>query len=307
MKKTKLILLFVIASFANICVMTSCSKEQTTNQAIPSANFSKNSMDISNEGNPYDYCGRIHNELLDYVIAKTPHPSYQDVYNLSQEYLYNQYGISNNLSYDDINDSYNTVTGFVLGAFLEDMPTDTIFNGKILAEAFDTLVNFTKSIVKSNILPSPKEYANYLIKQESQIVAKRNAEGVSAEEIYQYDIVLGTFAVARYSYLYWYTAVNDSTNAWNHIKTSTKRQDGDDPKPGFWKKLWSGVCEIVGTVAETVVKATVTPLVDAGGFLYGAATHSYHNPGDPGFGFSGTNWLSNGIQTAGECSGSIWD
>lgn len=73
------------------------------------------------------------------------------------------------------------------------------------------------------------------------------------------------------------------------------------------KKLWNGVCEVVGTVAEVVVKAVVTPIVDAGGFMYGAATHSYHTPGEEGFGFNGSSWLSNGIHVAGECSGSIWD
>lgn len=307
MKKTKLILSFVVVAFANVCVMTGCSKEQTTNQTTTLEESSKNSLDISNERNPYDFCGRIHNELLDYVITNNPRPSYQDIYSLSQEYLYNQYGVSTKLTFNDINNDYNSVADYILGAFINDTSSSAILNREILTDAFNTLVNYSKSIISSNLLPSPKEYANYLIEQEDRFVEKIKTEGISPEKVSQYEIALGAFAVARYSYSYWFTVVNDSNNAWNFVKKNTKRQDGEDPKPGFWKKLWNGVCEVVGTVAEVVVKAVVTPIVDAGGFMYGAATHSYHTPGEEGFGFNGSSWLSNGIHVAGECSGSIWD
>ncbi len=299
MKKTKLIVSFVIA-FTCICTITSCSKEQTTDFTTQEYS-SRKSVGVSNEKNPYDYCGRIHNEILDYIISNNPHPTNLDIFNLSKEYLQKHYDYSCNITFETVNNDYNATTDFIINAFLDNTSFDSIFNSKIVAEALDTLVAYSNSIIESNTLPSPVNYADYLIEQEKQILKKRQEAGVSSNEVSEYDIALGTLAIARYSYSYWYNVANNPNHLWNHAKTKTKKQDGDDPKPGFWKRLWDGFCDVVIDVAEVVVQVAATPIVDAIGFV-AEGIQPNNNPSIFGPNFN----ILNGIHGAGIWSAEVW-
>jgi len=283
---------------------TGCSKDQNTDCAPVSERVSKNVPDIANANNPYDYCGRIHNEMLDYIINNNPHPTHEDIFILTQKYLQEQYDISCDITFEDINNSYTATTDFIIDAFLGNASFNEIIEVDVIAGALDVLVDYSKSIMISNALPSPQEYADYLIEHENQVVKSREDAGISPDEVSEYDVALGTFAIARYSYSYWYEVAHNPDNAWNNVKKEFKRQDGDDPKPGFWKRLWGGIRD----VAETVVKAVATPVVDATGFAYGAITNNGPvSPNSHWVGFTGSKWLNAGLQTAGDWSGRIWD
>lgn len=303
MKRKNIFAALIVASIAGICVITSCSKEQTKDIAAASESTSKNVLAIANENNPYDYCGRIHNEILDYIISNNPHPTHEDIFNLSQEYLLTQYSVSCDVTFEELNNEFCTATDFIIDAILSEASFKTIIPGDIVAGALDTLINYSKSIISSNTLPSPRKYADYLIEQERLIVNKREAAGISPDATSEYDAALGMFAIARYSYFYWYNVAKNPENAWNHVKKSTKKQDGNDPKPGFWKRLKDGFCDVAVSVAETVAKVIVTPIVDAAGFVV-EGIRPNNNPSSF-FGF--TFDASAGIQGAGDWSGEIWE
>ena len=95
---------------------------------------------------------------------------------------------------------------------------------------------------------------------------------------------------------------NNPGHLWNHVKSKTKKQDGDDPKPGFWKRLWDGFCEVVIDVAEVVVQVAVTPIVDAIGFV-AEVIQPNNNSNIFGFNFD----VVEGINGAGDWSGEVWD
>lgn len=257
---------FVFIAIAGACIMTSCTKDKTADCVSLLGNSSNIVSDIYNENNPYDYCGRIHNEVLDYIINNNPHPTHEDIYRLSKEYIEEQYNISCNITYEDVSSRFDASTDFIINAIINHVSFDTIFQSEIIAGALDTLIAYSNSIMLSNTLPSPQEYASYMINQENRIISIKEQAGISPDEISEYDVALGTFAIARYSYSYWYEVENNPENAWNYAKCSSKRQDDDgDDEPGFWKKLWNGICDVAETVAEVTVKA----VVDAAGFVYG--------------------------------------
>lgn len=304
MKKAKFVLSFVAIAFAGICTMTSCSKQQLTDQPATletMEGLSKNALNISNENNPYDYCGRIHNEILDYIIKNNPNPTHEEIFNLTQEYLQNQYGLSSNLTFENANKDFNTTTEFILEAFLQNKSFENLLDSKVIAGVLDTLVAYSNSIIKENKLPFPQTYANYIKKQENMILEMRNEAGISPDEVSEYDVALGAFAIARYSYSYWYDVAKNPENPWNKINMNFKRQDDNDPKPGFWKRLWDGVCEVVTEVAEVVVKVAVTPIVDVVGFAWeGMIPNDNPRTFGPKFDFVA------GIHGAGDWSAEVW-
>ena len=293
----------MVAAIAGICVMTGCSKEQVTNNASDFQNNSKNASVIANENNPYDYCGIIHNEILDYIIEKNPHPSQEEIFNLSKEYMQLYYDYSGEIPFEEDYHNFNSTTNFIVDAFLNHRSFKDLIESESIYRTFDMLVEYTHSIVESNHLPAPEEYASFLIEQENKLVNDRETAGISPNEISEYDVALGSLAIARYSYYYWYNVANDPKNAWNHIKIKTKKQDGDDPERGFWGKLWDGVCDFVVGAVEVVCQVAVTPLADTCGFVVG--------------GFSGINSGNgymlgvfdavDGIKSAGSYSGSVWN
>ena len=296
--------LMALMVFVGISVVVSCSKEQIPSEAPSSEGRLKNQAGIANENNPFDYCGLIHNEILDFIIQNNQHPSSEDIFSLTQQYLLEKHNVSSNLTFSDFSSGYHMILEFIVDAFLRGDSFHGIVSDGVVANTLDMLVDYSNSILIANTLPLPQEYARYLIERESEILEDRKGASDAHDAVSEHNVSLGTLAIARYSYAYWYDVVNNAQNAWNNVKPSSKRQDGDgNEKPGFFKKLWNGICE----VSEVVVKAAITPVVDATGFAYGAVTNSGPvSPSSPGFGLDGT-WLDSAIEVAGDWSGNIWE
>ena len=305
MKKTRYIIALVAAMFAvGAMLFVACEKEETSDRLSSLDDFSKNSSTIVNENNPYDYCGRIHNEILDYIINNNPSPTNEDVFNLTQEFLQKHYNIASEITFEDVDKGYSETTDFIIDAIINEASFKEINYSELVAGALDVLVDYSNAIIESNTLPVPQEYAEYLIEQEDQIVNQRNADGIPFDEVSEYDVALGMYAIARYSYLYWYEVANHPENAWNYVENGSKRHDDD---PGFFKKLWNGLCNAV----EVVVKVAVTPVVDAAGFVWGANLHNIPVPTtssliniSPNF---LSEWWESGLSTAGDWSGDVWE
>ncbi len=262
---------------------------------------STNVLGIANQNNSYDYCGRMHNEILDYIIDNNPNPTDTDIYNLSRKYLQEQYDLPCDITFAETFSHYETTTSFITDAILSAASFDTIFSGEIIAGVLDSLTAYSNSILESNTLPTPQEYAEHLIGQENRIITVRETVETSQNDVSEYNIALGTLAIARYSYYYWYTVVNDTNSAWYFITNTSKQRKDNNPDTGFWGKLWDGICNVV----ENTVKVVVTPVVDATGFAWGAistATIQSSPEGNPRLDLS----LGEAIKTASDWSGKVW-
>lgn len=300
----KKIFLSLMAMMLIVCtaVIVSCSKEQLADYTAHTKDSLKYNDIVANKSNPFDFCGRVHNEILDFIIQNNSHPSNEDIVYLTRQYLLEHYNMSSDLTFGSYSNGYNATVEFVLDAFLRNRSFHEIGFGNIVARTLDMLVGYSNAILATNILPTPQEYADYLIAKEKEIAKDREETVDSNDDVTEYDVSLGTLAIARYSYAYWYEVAHNPQNDWNYIKINSKKQD-DDSKPGFWKRLWNGICD----VAETVAKVVVTPVVDATGFAYGAVKNSGPVPPSSGvFGLDG-NWLCPAVETAADWSGSIWE
>lgn len=300
-KKVKFITTLVVVAIAGICITTSCSKEQNTNNATELENTSKSALNIANEANPYDYCGRIHNEILDYIIMNNSHPTQYDIYYLTKEYLQNEYNMCGDSQFEDMNDGYNDMTDFIVNAILEGSSFNEICPNDVISGILDSLVVYADAMIKANSLLTPNEYAARLVVLENSVMESRLVANIPSNSMSEYDVALGALAIARYSYAYWYEVGNSPDNLWNNIIISSKEQDGDnDDSNGFWGKLWKGICHVVVGITQTVVQVATTPIVDVSGFAYGGITA--HDPSWFGLAFD----IEDGIECGGRWSGEIW-
>lgn len=285
-----------VAAVASICITTSCSKEEAEDSSSMHGCASKNISGIANADNPYDYCGQLHNEILDYVIENNPNPSDIDIYNLSKEFM-QQKNIFTNLDYEDIGNGYGCITNIIIDAFLNSTSFNEVYNNGIISEVFDSLVGYARSMINTNILSTPSEYASRLTILEGKVINKRTMENIPQDSISEYDVALGALAIARYSYYYWFKVANDPDSPWNNIIQSKKQNENDEPN--FWGKLLN----VLGDVAKVVVKVAVTPIADAAGFVWEGMEEHEPTPGFVGFAFN----IHDGIIGAGNWSGNVWN
>lgn len=302
MKKNLFALAAAIVCIFTVVQMVACSKEQDNNAPVASmVNSQKEPVAISNSSNPYDYCGRIHNEILDYIIAEESQPSQIDIYTLAQEYLKNMYGMDSDISYAETSNGYNVMTDFITHVILEGVSFSQVYESDLIAEVMDTLASYANNMIHNNELLHPNVYANQIVGLEHRIMERRNDMSFSLDSIAEYDVTLAALSIARYSYAYWYDVANDIDNPWNYTINNTKsyNQDGDKPR-NFWGKLWDKICNIVVGVTQTVVQVAVTPIVDVAGLVFGGM--EIHDTSYFGISIN----VSDGIDQAGTWLAGVW-
>ena len=295
-KQRFIIIAIAAMAIAECCIFAGCTKEPAIGNEP-----SKGAFAISNSSNPYDYCGQIHNEILDYIIEETTNPSCNDIFTLTKEYLLNNYNMNSTVSLSEVGNGFDIITEIVTYSLLEKASFSQMFSSEVVSNTFDSIASYAYTMISTNKLFSPVEYAGQLVVIENRIYEDRLNSGISADSVTDYDIALAALAIARYSYSYWYEVAADPDNPWNNASDNLKshNEDGDNPR-GFWGKLWDGLCDVVTGVTQIVVQVAVTPIVDAAGFVYGGATP--HGPENFGL----TLTIGDGIERAGNWSGNVW-
>lgn len=260
MKKQTKFFLVAIAALITIgsIALVSCDKDSQ----IPlykgvSHNTVKNQNNpISNPNNPYDYLGFLHNEVLDSVLLNPSSDSLlENAHIKTGAFIKSIFPLSSftSSSFEEsmlkANQGYRLMTDIIL----KRMTVSELGYNNELEPYVAEMYSICDSLIARNELFTPNEFAEKIIIIENKVLSynKHNMPNYSTgnTEMNQYDNVLASLAIARYSYTYWYDVATNDDNPLH---------DGFRGTPTYiccppLKELWDSIANVAEKVADVAV------------------------------------------------------
>jgi hypothetical protein len=202
----------------------------------------------ANKNNPYDYYGKIHNEVL--IEFRTSHKKSnmtdQEKYQVISELIgQNSTAQRNNVTSDgDANiGEFSKILenyAFHLDNDFKDFSESLDLSDNAQAEAQGLMVYILKTSVENKI--DFNEFYSHCIEREGQILNSRISDSDK-------EAILGAYSIARYSYVLW------TNNSFGHSQTEyQQKRDGR----GFWGTLAIIGGDVAGFIAGTPIGEPVT-------------------------------------------------
>ena len=237
-----------------------------------------------NGENPYDFVGQLHNNALDYIAASCNMTTLngEAINNAVNDFMQNHFTNYNPSSYtkfmQHVEEADELTAELYTGiTSLENilMECDADDAGNIL----DRLTQLFRDADASNVVISPNSFRNQVAVLESEVIGwNKHSNPEQTLEMNIYSATLATLSIAKYSYEYWYHAEMDLEHPWYPL---TQAKKGDEP--GFFKKLWNGIC----VAANAVWNALRTPVADAYGAWATLERYTYVENGKTKYGYRG--------------------
>ncbi|MGP1515511.1 MAG: hypothetical protein ACTTJH_06070 [Bacteroidales bacterium] len=263
MVEKKILLTSLILAFLGFC-FTACNQEEEVKDLRKKGNSTEN---------PFEYVGVEHNNLLDVFanqLRDSIHFSDWDIY---------RFDVAN----DDLNSSEYTFANFsadmstidaVVPDFLYSDPVvyRRFSNSEIVYSYMLRLREILIGAINSEYPLTPNEFTQSVCGIEDEVIGLySNTTDVNV--VRDYACVLGALAIAKYSYLYWYSATFDKNHLWYKIvnnRINTKSVKG----LCRWLRavVEAAITDVSGFVQEAVESATPTTIIGPDGVAVPAIT-----------------------------------
>ncbi len=224
---------------ASTCIFFACSKEE--NETVKNERNEK--CMVQNEANPYDFVGKLHNEGLDYIFSKHGNIDLSDeqihssLVDFSNERFVNFEMISPDDFFEEISDNKSLAFKGLTTDYNSSLFDDELLNS-IINEYYQTL----RKILNQEEAISPESFSKMIIDLENKILETdkytipASQEDEDEYETNDYDAVLVSLAIARYSFSYWYEIAFNEDNPFNKMFLDFCVNNTDKDCPAFWKK-----------------------------------------------------------------------
>ena len=221
------ITVFIPTVLLGIFVSIGCTKNETSSFLHSDATIMDGkgySLLIANPNNPFDFVGSMHNQILDYVINKTPLDYLNDsiINSLTDSFMdsvYSDYsGQMSNIEYATL---IATVDSFVSALTKGTANYSEIISNTYLSSALNTVSYMLIGMI-NNSLVTPTYFAQSVASYENQILEQNEYSSPSDPVINEHAQTLAALAIARYSYCYWYEVVSNPNNPWYFYTSETK-------------------------------------------------------------------------------------
>ncbi|NLJ83081.1 MAG: hypothetical protein GX330_08155 [Bacteroidales bacterium] len=257
---------------------------------------------IMGRPNPYNFVGQLHNDALDYIAATCDleELSGQDINNAVNNFLQSNFINYVPVSYTKFKQHLDEADELAAALYTSSMSFESILsecNAEDVGNILDRLTELFRNIDASNGIILPNNFENEVIILENEVISlNKHNNPEETLEMNIYSAALATLSIAKYSYEYWYNAKMEPEHPWYSL---VQAKDGDEP--GFFKKLWNGIC----TAANAVWDALCTPIADAYGAWITLEKYTYMDEnGEISYGYKGDiiDFYRGGI----DASAAIW-
>lgn len=235
----------ILAAFiALLLVVIACNRtedsEFNTNSGLDGASDRVVSSKSFNEnpGNPYNFVGQIHNEILVQYLDKYQNEGTKDMDVVVERV--NEIASSNELLIKHLNGHVPKAdTGFLMDGYrdFDNRFKNVIANTKVSREAqrqLSQLVNYMIDKAEGEAEPSYEEVDAYLAKFERNLI--KGSERYSKED---QEVLFSAVSTARHSSNLWY----------NHYMVKSAGEGEDNGKRKWWQWLLVGASDVVGGFA----------------------------------------------------------
>lgn len=260
MKRNSRIFAVAIAAIMTIGSVTlvSCDKESQNslcNESSPIAIKTQNNP-ISNPNNPYDYLGLLHNEALDTVLLKRSGDNLlENAHKKMGDFVISKFPLSTftSSSFEESMEKANQGYELMTNILLKTMTVSELGYDNELVPSVEEMYNLCDSMIAKNKLFTPNDFAEKIKKIEAKVLSynKHNIPNYSTGNtmMNQYDNVLASLAIARYSYAYWYDVATNVDNPLHGGFGNTPTYKCCPPL----KKLWDAIVSVAEEVADVAV------------------------------------------------------
>ena len=246
----------VATIIASTCIFFACSKEEENN----AKDGNKEKCMVQNEANPYDFVGKLHNEGLDYIFSKhgtidlSDEQIHSSLVDFSNERFENFEMISPDEFFEEISDNKSLAFKGLTTDYNPSLFDDELLNS-IINEYYQTL----RKVLDQDEAISPESFSKMIIDLENKILGtgKYTIPTSLEYEANDYDAVLVSLAIARYSFSYWYEIAFNDDNPFNKMFLDFCVNNTNKDCPAFWKKVkdfctkaWSAIKSVVCFVAK---------------------------------------------------------